>query len=355
MVRHEVVDLPGGWRGTDMTVEWVNRLVEDSLTDPLVVLTAQNIVRHLPERDKDAEIAAISNFIRTKIRYTNEGVETLKTPHVVLSEIKQHGKAVGDCDDAVITWLALHRAVGSKARIKVISQRKNQIANHIYGQVWSPRRGWVTDDTIVKHQPVGWEASQKNVTKSKTYMNGLSGLGEANMDNGVFHPGGTQQMYSDDMIPETRYQMGHAASRYNVKTGGMLTVDENGDVEGVGQDIVASIKSLFAAAPAKDEKEEPAKPPTALEAITGIIGTGAGIYAKLKEQRDLKKLLKQEAEARRARARAAQQTDLSKISRYVPPTPPPVTYYPPPKKEGIPTELLIGGGVALLALVFLLK
>ena len=171
-MKYEVVQLADGWAGTDETVRRVQQLVDDSLTDPLVRMTAEAIVRRLPERDVDAEIRAVSRFVRKKIRYTNEGAETLKTPRVMLEEIRQYGRAVGDCDDHCILWLALHKVLGHKARFKVISQRRDGVANHIYGQVMSPSRGWVTDDTIKKDKPLGWEAPQMRVTKWKHYHAG---------------------------------------------------------------------------------------------------------------------------------------------------------------------------------------
>jgi hypothetical protein len=183
-MRHEIVQLQDGWAGTDATVERIQQIVLDSLQDPVVVLAAHDLVRHLPERDKDAEIAAVSAFVKNKIRYTNEAIETLKTPRVLLDEIKAHGKAIGDCDDHVILWMSLHKVLGSKVRVRVISQRKNGMANHIFGEVWSPRRGWIADELIVKHRPLGWSIPEGQVTKSKRYDDsGVQGLGGFDMAN----------------------------------------------------------------------------------------------------------------------------------------------------------------------------
>ena len=167
-MRYEVQQLADGWSGTDATVRTISRLVNESLTDPKVRLLAEHIVRRLPERDKDAEIRAISDYVRRHIRYTSEAVETIKTPRVMVDEIQRYGKAVGDCDDHLTLWLALHRIVGTKADIQVISQRPDGIANHIYGRVWNGHR-WIADDTIMKKNPLGWEAPADRVTKRKSY------------------------------------------------------------------------------------------------------------------------------------------------------------------------------------------
>jgi hypothetical protein len=182
-MRHEIVQLQDGWAGTDATVEKIQQIVLDSLQDPVVVLAAHDLVRHLPERDKDAEIEAVSRFVKSKIRYTNEAIETLKTPRVLLDEIKRSGRAIGDCDDHVILWMALHKVLASKVRVRVISQRKNGMANHIFGEVWSPRRGWITDELIVKHRPLGWSVPESQVTKSKRYDDGMQGIGGFGMAN----------------------------------------------------------------------------------------------------------------------------------------------------------------------------
>lgn len=188
-MRHEVIQLAEGWTGTNQTVAKVRQIVIQSLTDPVVVQTAQNLVRNLPERDKDAEIEAISDFVRNRVRYTNEGIETLKTPRVMLDEIRQYGRAVGDCDDHVILWASLHRAVGSKVRYQVISQRRDQIANHIYAEVFSPTRGWITDELIVKNQPLGWVIPDAKVTKRVTYLGGFA----MDRDDSLFGVGLTQE------------------------------------------------------------------------------------------------------------------------------------------------------------------
>lgn len=169
-MRYEVQQLRDGWPGTDHTVKTIVRLVNESVTDPVVRRVAENIVRDIPERDKLGEIRAISRFVRSRIRYTGEPVETIKTPRVLVDEIQRYGKATGDCDDHVVLALALHRMVGTQCDIPVISQRADGIANHIYIRCFVPGRGWVTDDLIMKKEPLGWEPPSSKVTKKKTYL-----------------------------------------------------------------------------------------------------------------------------------------------------------------------------------------
>lgn len=284
-MRYEVVNLAEGWAGTDATVRKINEIVAASLVDPVVVQTARDLVRHLPERDKDAEIEAVSRFVRGKIRYTNEAVETISTPRVLLDEIRRHGRAVGDCDDHVVLWLALHRALGNRVRVKVISQRKNKRANHIYGQVWSPRRGWVTDELIVKHRPLGWEVPARGVTKEKVYGSSFGGFGMHDVfappepTEDLFVPGGAAQMMVDPFLASVPRMVSrnHVPSRYNVKRGGMLETREDGSVGAVGfiPGVVAvaapltkllkpkKLLKMFGKKKKKKAKREPAAPAAA--------------------------------------------------------------------------------------------
>lgn len=168
-MRSEVLEIPYGWRGTDATVGHIHRLVKESATDPVVRGVAEDVVRNVPERSPDEDIRAISRFVRSRLRYTNESIETLKTPRVICDEIRRNGKFVGDCDDAVTLWLALHNIIGTPTDIQVISQRRDGTANHIYGRAWNGHH-WIADDTIKKNRGLGWEAPRKVVTARKTYM-----------------------------------------------------------------------------------------------------------------------------------------------------------------------------------------
>jgi len=246
-VRHEIVDLAEGWTGTDQTVDWVHKLVQESLLDPVVVTEARGIIRFVPERDKDAEIAAVSQYVRTKIRYTSESVETLSTPRYMVDEIRKHGRATGDCDEAVILWLALLRVLGHKVRVKVISQRADRRASHIFGQVLSPTRGWLTDDTIVKRKPLGWCAPARSITQEKTYqMSGTNEIGGCNMK--CCQIGRTRCVTADSLTPRRTRLVSRdlAPKTYQLKTQGALWVDKDGELKGVG--IIPALTAAAAAA-----------------------------------------------------------------------------------------------------------
>lgn len=241
-VVHEVIQLPEGWAGTDETVRIINRLAREAVLDPVVVRTARRIVLHVPERDKDGEIRAITEWVKRHVRYVNEKVETVVAPREMLDEIERYGKTSEDCDGHVLLWVALLLAIGHRVSTKVISQRRDRKASHIYGYVFSPTRGWIAADLIVKHRPLGWEVPAREVTKEKTYGPSFEGLGmndvfaSAKAEQDFFVPGGTAQMMVDPFLASVPRMVSrnHVPSRYNTKRGGMLEVREDGEVEAMG-------------------------------------------------------------------------------------------------------------------------
>jgi hypothetical protein len=244
-VRHEIVQLADGWAGTDLTVQRIADLVHQSLLHPIVVTTARSLVRDLPDRDNDAEIAAVSRFVRSRIRYTNEGVETLTAPWLMLEEIQKHGRYAADCDEAVLLWASLLRALGLRVRADVISQRQDQIANHIYAEVFSKTHGWIADDTIVRHKPLGWQAT-KGVTAKKLYD--LSGPFEEDVHmqhvKKPFRPGGTRRVDSAFFPPRQGWWARHVnqpAPAWKTNVGVDLAVEDGQ----VGANILEAAQAAY--------------------------------------------------------------------------------------------------------------
>lgn len=261
-MRHEVVDLPLGWAGTDMTVEWIEKLVNDSLTDPIVVTTARDIVRGVQERDKIGESRALSAFVRSKLHYVNEGIETITTPAETLREIKKHGQFLGDCDDAVVLWAALHRALGHPVRYAVVSQRQDKLATHIYAEVFVGGR-WTADDTIVKYKPMGWKVPDRETSVRRTYRSGTGGTmrdylqvgNAAAWDTeqplrrkyaGEFGPKAGVERLADFLPGRDFFGVPSNMPIFRVKNGGMIHQNENGSQSGVGfiPGLIAAATSL---------------------------------------------------------------------------------------------------------------
>lgn len=299
------MSLSDGWAGTNQTVAKIMQLVDDSLIDPLVVTTAQNIVRNVRERDRMAELRAISAFIRSKIRYTNESIETLKTPRLMVQEIQKYGKAVGDCDDSVILWMALLKSIGHKVRAVVVSQRRDKAATHIYAEDFINGK-WVSDDTIVKYKPLGWAVPERERTVTRHYaaMGGIQmqdylQVGAVKRGRGhgrrrsvtrwerqerspfarftIFSPGVRQQAVSD-FLPPKEYFGGEPVRRpVNTKVGGMIEVNEWGMGEAIGF-IPGSLGEVGKAKWGKILKVVKKVAPYVVGG--GIVGTGIALAAK---------------------------------------------------------------------------
>lgn len=156
--------IPDGNAGITATLRAIDRLVDEALLDGSVIELAHDIVRHLPARDTDAEASAIFNWVRAHVRYTHDPIATdpdvgpadqVKTPGRLIQEVREFGRAVGDCDDYVGLLLTLLRAVGIRCQAVVLSERPGPYS-HVMVRYASPRRkSWVTLDAITSNEP-GW-------------------------------------------------------------------------------------------------------------------------------------------------------------------------------------------------------
>ncbi len=121
----------------------------------------------VPEKDTEAEIAAIFRALRRDIRYTSDvvGVDTYAHPKRTL---EMRG---GDCDEYAATGAAALMAVGIPARFKVIRTKSSPTWDHIYIQAGTPKNNptkWISLDASVAVKP-GWEAPPSMVAESKIY------------------------------------------------------------------------------------------------------------------------------------------------------------------------------------------
>lgn len=64
--------------------------------------------------------------------------EMIQSPDVLITESRELGHALGDCDDYVSLLAACYHAAGVPVRLRVVSQREDQEADHIYVEVNAP-------------------------------------------------------------------------------------------------------------------------------------------------------------------------------------------------------------------------
>jgi len=165
------MNLSGGFRGTDETVRLMSKMAMGryGARSPKIRALAINILREakVPEKNYRAEMVAIHNWVRDRIRYTKDvaGQETLSYPEEIA-----FNTMAGDCDDKSILEIALLAAVGIVTRIKVIGVTPTSYS-HVYIQArpGPPGSAWVSLDPIMKDKPAGWEAPKSVVKVSKTY------------------------------------------------------------------------------------------------------------------------------------------------------------------------------------------
>lgn len=150
-----LTSIPRGAKGTRMTLSAMEKMVEQGIRDPRVVLFAQELVRNGPEYGKAAELDSILRGVRRVMRYTPDplGVETVKTPSFIVQEIKDRGRAVMDCDDASVLTAALVRSIGTPTRFKVIKDSPTEFT-HVYLEAFLDD-GWVKVDPIARELSLG--------------------------------------------------------------------------------------------------------------------------------------------------------------------------------------------------------
>lgn len=131
--------IPEGVRGVSATLALMRQCAEAGKSSPLIRQTALQILRTVPEHDDRAEVAALCEWVRDKIRYTRDvyGVETLHTPERIL-DLRQ-----GDCDDKSCLLAALLMSVGYPVEFAVMRYQPGNSYDHVCVAALLPRAGEV--------------------------------------------------------------------------------------------------------------------------------------------------------------------------------------------------------------------
>jgi len=142
--RAAVVSLSGGDTGTEQTIAAIRNLVDEALRDPYVRQAAGWIVRSVPAYKDAAEVRAVYEWVKSRIRFTKDpiGKETLSSARWVLT----HG--FGDCDDINAVLLpSLLGALGYPTQLVTVSLNPNDAGafSHVYAEVFVGGR-WIPLD-----------------------------------------------------------------------------------------------------------------------------------------------------------------------------------------------------------------
>ena len=157
----------------DDRISWIMAEIDEGKRHPRIRDIAGQILSRkadgswaVQERDWNAEVDAIFNFVRQNVRYTrdNHEVELFQKASRTL-ELK-----IGDCDDLSILLGSLLKNVGYPVLLRVIGLGGNTY-QHIYVVVGIPPTSpttWKPLDAS-QNQPPGWEVT-RNVTLKTDYL-----------------------------------------------------------------------------------------------------------------------------------------------------------------------------------------
>jgi transglutaminase-like putative cysteine protease len=132
-------------------------LVRDGLKSPRVKSFVQRF-----NASGTAAPQVLDSYARSVLQYTNEDIETLKTPERMLDEISAFGSFTGDCDDASIFVATVLYGLGVETRFVAIRVNPTDADfTHVFAEgkfPWMPplsrfeflaRHAWVRFDPTV--------------------------------------------------------------------------------------------------------------------------------------------------------------------------------------------------------------
>lgn len=164
---HEVQSL-------DDRIKYIKQMVYKGREHPIIrKLTVQILSRKCgsawctPEKNHKAEIKAIFDAVRSKIRYVRDTYNKDLYQHPVRT--LQFGG--GDCDDYSIVLASMLQSVGYPVKLRVIRTKDSEDWNHIYVLVGLPPRQpteWISLDGSVE-KAAGWEAPKDIIAEVRDF------------------------------------------------------------------------------------------------------------------------------------------------------------------------------------------
>ena len=121
--------------GSERTIQIMRDFVNQSLTDPYVIYTAQNIVKFCPEKDRLCYAQTIMNWIEDHSNFIPDPVdhELIHEPKFLLEKIEEEGQILIDCDDFAILAATLGKAIGLRAKFVILGfLKENRPYTHVY-------------------------------------------------------------------------------------------------------------------------------------------------------------------------------------------------------------------------------
>lgn len=144
-----LLGIPEGVDGVKATLKIMKQIVKQYKSHPQVRQLANDLTRHLSQKNYVGEALAIHDFVKNKIRYVRDvrSVETLQTPEAILKN------GSGDCDDKSILSACLLESLGHPTRFIAVGFKPGSFS-HVIAQT-KIGNDWVTVECT---EPVkmGW-------------------------------------------------------------------------------------------------------------------------------------------------------------------------------------------------------
>ena len=141
--------------GLEDTVYEIRKMLADPYEIKSARDIAENILYKVRDRMPELEMKAIVEYVRDHFRYTGDptGIEYIKTPSEMVSELKLMGYVVGDCDDVSVLLASILVSVDIPVRIITITTADSPTFdyNHIYIQGFDKVKGiWYNLDGTLR-------------------------------------------------------------------------------------------------------------------------------------------------------------------------------------------------------------
>jgi len=105
----------------------------------------------------------VSGWIRRHIVIVDEFEEYLQSPIILVDEIREQGRAFGDCDDVAMLGAALLGSLGAFVRFRAIDEQTDGSFGHVFTEFAFPRdQQYYPFDPTINCLPV-WEGNSITV------------------------------------------------------------------------------------------------------------------------------------------------------------------------------------------------
>lgn len=150
IVRHYTI--PPAHLGIEWTVHHMQEIATAAACSPIVEEAAADIVGASTGADAARRIR---RFLEANVRFEFDppGVELIRTPELLLTQIHCRGESAGDCDDVAVLGAALGLAAGLSATYVLIAFHDTDPFEHVFTELETDSGPVELDTTKPAHLP----------------------------------------------------------------------------------------------------------------------------------------------------------------------------------------------------------